>query len=94
MTVGLRASLEIAAAITAALSAACWVKSASVTFPAMQTYWGFTPPIDPYQMAVNAAAAWNAWAASFAAGAAFAQALALLAARWSERPSWWRWGRG
>jgi hypothetical protein len=74
--------LQWIAAVAAALSAGFWALSAAVTFPPMLTYWGATPPSDPYQMAVHAAARWNTFSAGFAAIAAGAQALALgLASR-------------
>ena len=63
--------------VAGVFSACFWVRSALVTFPAMATYWSTMPADAPYQLAINAAANWNALAAIAAAVAATAQTIAF-----------------
>jgi uncharacterized membrane protein YfcA len=68
-------------ALAAFFSAGFWIASATVTLPAVTTYWGTTPPTDPYQQALAHSATYNFWAAAFAALAAIAQGLSIALKR-------------
>jgi hypothetical protein len=82
---------SVVAAGAAAASAVFWFLSAWVTVPAFETYWGGMPPTAPYQVAANAVARWNFWAAVFAAVAAACARIAkpagtLMQGKKDDRP--------
>jgi hypothetical protein len=54
--------LDIGAALFAIAAAIFWFVSAS-ELPPLVTYWGQTPPSDPYVMAMKFSAVMNRWAA-------------------------------
>jgi hypothetical protein len=62
-----RRSVGVVGVIAGVFSACFWVRSALAILPAMGTYGGAMPADAPYQLAVNAAASWNALAAIAAA---------------------------
>lgn len=85
MVQGIATFVTLVAIIAALLSAFCWYMSARVTYPVMLSYWGGTPPTEPYQMALQAAGFWNFWAATFAVATAVAQALVCWLSRLLQR---------
>lgn len=58
--------LEIGTMLSAFIAAVLWFLSAAGDLPQSITYWGATPPNDPFYAALQASVRWNRWAATFA----------------------------
>lgn len=61
----MRRMLDIGAMVFAFVAAALWFLSAASDLPQSITYWGATPPNDPFYVALQTSVRLNRWAAAF-----------------------------
>ncbi|HZP69245.1 MAG TPA: hypothetical protein VFB29_04815 [Pseudolabrys sp.] len=70
--------LDIGAATTAFAAAVFWFISARGKLPAMVAYYDFTPPNDPFYMAVKFSAKMNRFAAFFSGLSALCMGIKIV----------------
>lgn len=77
--------LDISAALFAFVAAAFWLLSASGTLPQMLTYWGGTPPNDPFYLAMRFSASMNTCAAVLSGISALCMGAKIFVVHWDTR---------